>query len=71
MADLISLTEWCAMHGKDKAVALRLIRDGRLPEARKIGSQWAIPADVPPPADNRVKNGKYKDWRKPKKESEE
>lgn len=70
MGELVSLTEWCSIHGKDKSVALRLIRQGRLPEARKLGSQWVIPADVAPPADARVKSGKYRDWRKPKKEEE-
>jgi excisionase family DNA binding protein len=39
-----------------------LIQKGRIP-AIKIGNQWAIPADTPTPADNRVKSGNYKDWR--------
>lgn len=63
MPDLISLAEWCAIHGKDPGNIRRLIQQGRIP-AQKIGAQWVIAADVPPPADKRVKSGKYKDWRK-------
>ena len=66
----LSVTEWCALHGKDPGNARRLIQQGRLP-AEKIGKQWVIPADAPPPADKRVKSGKYRDWRKKTEKSEE
>ena len=37
----------------------------------KVGNQWCIEEGTPYPADNRVKNGKYKNWRKPKQETPE
>ena len=71
MADLISVSEFAAKFGKDVGNVRRLIQQGRIP-AQRIGNQWAIPADAAPPADKRVKTGKYKDWRKkPTKEPEE
>lgn len=63
MADFLSVTEFAALHGKDPGNVRRLIQQGRIP-AQRIGNQWAIPADAQPPADRRVKSGKYKDWRK-------
>lgn len=63
--EYLSVSEFAALHGKDPGNVRRLIQQGRIP-AQKIGSQWVIPADAQPPADKRVKSGKYKDWRKPK-----
>lgn len=59
----LSVTEWCAIHGKDPGNVRRLIQAGRIP-ATKVGRGWIIQADVQPPPDKRVKSGKYKDWRK-------
>ena len=59
----LSVTEWAALHGKDPGNVQRLIQDGRIP-AMKVGRNWIIPADAQPPADKRVKSGKYRDWRK-------
>ena len=36
-----------------------LCTEGRIPGATKIGSYWAIPADVEKPNDKRIKSGKY------------
>lgn len=63
MAEFLSVTEFCARHGKDPGNVRRLIQQGRIP-AQRIGNQWAIPADAQPPADKRVKSGQYKNWRK-------
>lgn len=41
-----------------------LCRDGRIEGIVKFGIAWAIPADAKKPGDNRVKNGKYVNWRK-------
>ena len=42
-----------------------MCQDGRIPGAQKFGNAWAIPADMEKPSyDRRIKNGKYKDWRK-------
>ncbi len=59
----LSVTEWATLHGKDTGAVRKLIRDGRIP-AMKVGRNWIIPADAQPPADKRVKSGKYRDWRK-------
>lgn len=67
--EYLSVTEWSALHGKDPGNVRRLIQQGRLP-ATKIGKQWVISRDVQPPADKRVKSGKYRDWRKPAKTNE-
>lgn len=69
-SNLLSVSEWCALHGKDPGNVRKLIQQGRLP-AEKIGKQWVIPADTQPPADKRVKSGKYRDWRKKKDDSQE
>lgn len=63
MSEYLSVSEFAKLHGKDPGNIRRLILAGRLP-AIKIGSQWAIPADTQPPADKRVKSGKYVNWRK-------
>lgn len=63
MADFLSVTEFCALYQKDPGNVRRLIQQGRIP-AQRIGNQWAIPADARPPADQRIKSGRYKDWRK-------
>lgn len=36
-----------------------LCNEGRIKGATRIGSYWAIPADVEKPKDERVKTGKY------------
>lgn len=38
--------------------------DGRIKGAVKFGRDWAIPYDAEKPADGRIVNGKYLDWRK-------
>ncbi len=35
----------------------------------KLGREWAIPIDVKKPGDARVVSGKYKGWRKNRKEN--
>jgi len=63
VAELLSVTEYCKLHGLDGGNVRRHIAAGRIP-ARKIGSQWVISEDTPPPEDKRVKSGKYINWRK-------
>ncbi len=62
MDQYLSVSQWAKLHGKDPGNVRRLILAGRIP-AIKVGSQWAIAADVQPPPDKRVKTGKYKGWR--------
>lgn len=37
---------------------------GKIKGVAKFGRSWAIPQDAPKPTDNRMKSGKYVDWRK-------
>ena len=41
-----------------------LCKDNRIPGAFRVGNAWAIPADAEKPKDERVKTGKYIDYRK-------
>ncbi len=67
--EYLSASEYAAKHGKDTGRLRRLLADGRIPGAVKIGKQWVIPAGAPWPADARVTTGEYKNWRKPKDQS--
>lgn len=66
---LISAAQYAQLHGKDRGALLKLIYAGRIP-AQKIGNQWAIEETTPWPADQRVKSGKYRNWRKPQPQGE-
>lgn len=70
MDELLSVSEWSALHGKDPGNVRKLIQAGRLP-AQKIGKQWAIPASAEPPADGRIKSGQYVGARKKSAEESE
>lgn len=37
----------------------RLCAEGRIPDAVKIGSYWAVPANAKKPKDERIKSGRY------------
>lgn len=58
MTEYMSLKQFCEKWHKQKPVMLQAIKEERLP-AVMIGNQWAIPADAQPPADRRIKTGKY------------
>ncbi len=64
MTKYISLTEYCQKYGYDRGNTFRKMKAGRIKGAVMIGKTWAIPADAPPLEDDRVKNGKYRNWRK-------
>lgn len=36
-----------------------MCKDGLIPDVKKFGQSWAIPADAERPADGRIKTGKY------------
>ena len=40
-----------------------LCNENRIPGAIKFGDLWAIPQEANKPQDERIKNGKYKNWR--------
>lgn len=61
--NLIPISEYAARIGKAPRSVRQKCQLGTLPGAVKIGRDWLIPADAPY-KDTRIKNGKYKDWRK-------
>lgn len=63
MTDYYTVSEYAKMTGKDPAHIRRMLIYGRL-LGEKIGNQWVIPKDAEYPADNRVKSGNYRNWRK-------
>jgi excisionase family DNA binding protein len=63
MTEYLSVTQFSNLNKIDPGQVRRLIYAGRIP-AEKIGNQWVIRKDTPPPEDRRVKSGEYKDWRK-------
>lgn len=59
----IPIKEWAASHGlKANTIVARALR-GSAPEVVKLGRDYFCPADMAL-TDARVKDGKYKDWRK-------
>ena len=64
MPEYVSVTQFANMHGLQDSNVRKLIRQGRLPEAFKVGNSWVIPADAKKPEDLRVKTGRYIGWRK-------
>lgn len=63
--EYLSVSEFAAIHKMDTGNIRRLILQGRIP-AIKIGKQWAIKKDTLPPADKRIKSGKYVNTRNKK-----
>lgn len=45
-----------------------LCSEGRIEGAEKLGREWAIPVNAKRPKDSRFTTGKYKNWRKSKRE---
>jgi len=64
MNDYLSVTEYAKKHGMDASNIRKLIAQGRILGATKVGNQWCIPADAPRPEDKRVATGKFRGWRK-------
>lgn len=61
--ELISLVEYAKLHDREISSVRRKASRGGFKTARKIGRNWVIDKNEPY-TDNRVKSGKYKDWRK-------
>ena len=61
--EYISVSQFAQKFNMDVGNIRKLIAQGRIP-AIKIGNQWAIPSNTMPPADKRIKSGKYINWRK-------
>jgi len=59
--EYISVTEAAKKHGLSKAWVGRLVQNGRIEGAVKVGRQWIIPATWTPPI---LKRGKPKRFTK-------
>ena len=46
----------------------KMCSEGKITGASKFGINWAIPENAEKPKDNRVKTGKYRNWRNKGKE---
>ncbi len=60
----ITVAEYAKLHGRLPDSVKQKINRGTLP-AKNIGGRWLVKKDEPY-TDERVKSGKYKDWRKEK-----
>lgn len=61
---MITLKEYAIRHERDPTVMRHKAQRGGFKTAVKFGRDWIIDEDEPL-VDNRVKSGKFKDWRKP------
>ena len=59
---LITLKEYANNHGKNPVVVRQKALRGGFLTAKKVGRDWFIDADEPY-TDNRIRSGKYKNWR--------
>jgi len=59
---LITIKEYAIRNEKAHVTARQMARRGSFKTAKKMGRDWFIDEDEPYP-DNRVKSGKYSDWR--------
>lgn len=64
MEELISIGEYAQLHGVTHDAIKKRCQNGTFKTARKIGRYWVIDKNEPL-VDNRIKTGKYKNWRKP------
>ena len=62
---LISIKQYAINHGKHPSSVRYMVSRGCFQTAQRAGREWLIDKDEPYP-DNRVKDGKYIGWRKPK-----
>lgn len=62
---MITLKEYAIRHGKEPIIMRQKAQRGGFQTATKMGRDWIIDEDEPL-VDNRVKSGKYVDWRKTK-----
>ena len=58
--EFISITQLSERWGISPRRIQILCKDGRIPGAFRVGSNWAIPENVERPVDKRIKSGRYK-----------
>ena len=59
-----TVQEMAEKWGLNERTVQTMCATGKIEGLTKFGRSWAIPKDTEKPADNRVKSGVYKDWRK-------
>lgn len=59
-----SVNEIAVEWGVNPRTVRGMCKDGRIIGAEKVGRDWIIPDDAKRPKDNRIKSGKYSNWRK-------
>lgn len=47
-----------------------LCKNGRIKGVERIGRSWIIPENIEKPADERIKTGRYKNWRNSQTDNE-
>lgn len=60
--EIISIGEYAEMHGVKQDTIKKRCQRGVFKTARKIGRNWVIDKNEPY-IDNRIKSGKYINWR--------
>lgn len=61
--EYLTVSQYAKKTGKDSGNIRRMLISGRL-NGKKLGNQWIIPEDALYPSDERVKTGRYRNWRK-------
>lgn len=64
IGDYLSINEIAEKWNVHPRTVQIMCHEGRIDGTVKFGKSWAIPMDAEKPKDNRVKSGKYKNWRK-------
>lgn len=62
MSNYYTVSQYAAVFGKDPGNIRRMLLKGIL-HGEKVGSQWLIPKETSYPADKRIKEGNYHNWR--------
>ena len=61
----LSTTEMAEKWGIGRRRIQVLCSNDRIPGAALVGNTWIIPEDAEKPKNERIKSGKYINWRKP------
>ena len=61
---MVTKSELAEKWGLNERTVQTMCATGKIEGLTKFGRSCAIPKDTEKPADNRVKSGAYKDWRK-------
>ncbi len=69
MDEYMTIKETAELWGVTPRWVQTLCINGKIEGAIKFGRAWAIPRNTPRPKDGRETSGKYKNWRKCKKDN--